>query len=109
MDAIPRLDFEIDEELPASSLLYTFGGAEPVASVAPGTLISTRTRDAFAGVLQHPGQLLSQVADSRFLNPQTGPFFVEGAQLGTRWRFTSSTSFHASSGASAPRSLFSVP
>ena len=82
MDAIPRLDFEIDEELPASSLLYTFGGAEPVASVAPGTLISTRTRDAFAGVLQHPGQLLSQVADSRFLNPQTGPFFVEGAQPG---------------------------
>jgi len=80
MDAIPRLDFEIDEELPASSLLYTFGGAEPVASVAPGTLISTRTRDAFAGVLQHPGQLLS--ADSRFLNPQTGPFFVEGAQPG---------------------------
>ena len=82
MDTIPRLDFEIDEDLPASSLLYTFGGAEPVASVAPGTLISTRTRDAFAGVLQHPGQLLSQVADSRFLNPQTGPFFVEGAQPG---------------------------
>jgi acetamidase/formamidase len=78
----PRLDFEIDEELPASSLLYTFGGAGPVASVAPGTLISTRTRDAFAGALQSPGQLPSQVTDSRYLNPQTGPFYVQGAQPG---------------------------
>jgi acetamidase/formamidase len=78
----PRLDFEIDEDLPASELLYTFGGAAPVASVTPGTLISTRTRDAFAGALQHPGQLPSQVVDGRFLNPQTGPFYVEGAQPG---------------------------
>jgi acetamidase/formamidase len=82
MSVIARLDFEIDEDLPAASLLYTFGGAPPVASVVPGTVISTRTRDAFAGALQHPGQLLSEVADSRFLNPQTGPFFVEGAQPG---------------------------
>lgn len=82
MTHTPRLDFEIDEELPASSLVYTFGGAAPVASVQPGTLISTRTRDAFAGALQHPGQLPSQVVDGRFLNPQTGPFFVEGAQPG---------------------------
>lgn len=82
MTVMPRLDFEIDEELPPASLLYTFGGAAPVASVAPGTLISTRTRDAFAGALQRPDQLLSQVADSRYLNPQTGPFFVEGAQPG---------------------------
>ncbi|WP_375426707.1 acetamidase/formamidase family protein [uncultured Friedmanniella sp.] len=78
----PSLDFEIDEEAPASSLLYTFGGAAPVASVVPGTVISTRTRDAFAGALSTPGQLPSQVVDSRFLNPQTGPFFVEGAQPG---------------------------
>jgi acetamidase/formamidase len=82
MTVLPRLEFEIDEELPAGSLLYTFGGAPPAASVLPGTVISTRTRDAFAGALQHPGQLLSQVVDSRFLNPQTGPFFVEGAQPG---------------------------
>lgn len=82
MADLTRLGFEIDEDLPPSSLLYTFGGAEPVASVAPGTLISTRTRDAFAGVLQRPGQLVSEVVDSRFLNPQTGPFFVEGAQPG---------------------------
>jgi acetamidase/formamidase len=79
---LPRLEFEIDEELPASSLLYTFGGAPPVASVAPGTVIATRTRDAFAGALKHPGQLLSEVVDSRFLNPQTGPFFIDGAQPG---------------------------
>lgn len=77
-----RLDFEIDEELPASSLLYTFGGAPAVASVAPGTVISTRTRDAFGGALARPGQLPSEVVDGRYLNPQTGPFFVEGAQPG---------------------------
>ena len=82
MPQLPRLDFEIDEELPASSLLYTFGGAGPVASVAPGTLISTRTLDAFAGALQQPGQLPSQVLDSRYLNPQTGPFYIEGAEPG---------------------------
>jgi acetamidase/formamidase len=32
--------------------------------------------------LQQPGQLPSQVLDSRYLNPQTGPFYVEGAQPG---------------------------
>jgi len=82
MAKLTRLDFEIDEELPASALVYTFGGAGPVASVTPGTLISTRTRDAFAGALERPGQLLSEVVDSRYLNPQTGPFFVDGAQPG---------------------------
>jgi len=82
MTTASRLDFEIDEELPASSLLYTFGGAAPVASIAPGTLLVTRTRDAFAGALRRPGQLPSDVVDGRFLNPQTGPFFVEGAQAG---------------------------
>jgi acetamidase/formamidase len=82
MTIASRLDFEIDEELPASSLLYTFGGAEPVASITPGTLLATRTRDAFAGALQRPGQLPSEVVDSRYLNPQTGPFFVEGAEPG---------------------------
>lgn len=82
MTDTPRLDFEIDEDRPASELLYTFGGAAPVASVAPGTRIATRTLDAFAGALQHPGQLPSEVVDGRYLNPQTGPFYVEGAQPG---------------------------
>jgi acetamidase/formamidase len=82
MTDLPRLAFAIDEVQPASALLYTFGGAEPVASVVPGTVVTTRTRDAFAGALSSPGQLPSQVVDSRYLNPQTGPFFVEGARVG---------------------------
>lgn len=76
------IDYEIDEELPPSDLLYTFGGAEPVLEVIPGSMIRTRTRDAFAGALTSPGQLPSQMVDSRFLNPQTGPFFVRGASVG---------------------------
>ncbi len=45
-------------------------------------MISTTTRDCFAGQVRTPADLPSQVCDPRFLNPQTGPFFVEGAEPG---------------------------
>ena len=35
---------EVDEDAPASELVFTFGGVAPVASVSPGTTISTSTR-----------------------------------------------------------------
>lgn len=73
---------EIDEEAPASSLVFTFGGVEPVASVRPGTTISTSTLDCFAGLVRSTSDRPSQVLDPRFLNPQTGPFYVEGAEPG---------------------------
>ena len=76
------LQFELDEDRPLDSLVYTFGGADPVVSVRPGTAIRTATLDAFAGRLKSPADRPSQVCDPRFLNPQTGPFFVEGAQPG---------------------------
>ena len=76
------LHHELDEGRPLDSLVYTFGGADPVAAVHPGTVIRTSTLDAFAGRLKSPGDRPSQVCDPRFLNPQTGPFFVEGAQPG---------------------------
>ena len=38
--------------------------------------------DCFAGRVRSTSDLVSQVCDPRFLNPQTGPFFVEGAEPG---------------------------
>lgn len=73
---------ETDEDAPASSLVFTFGGVEPVASVKPGTTISTSTLDCFAGLVRSSSDLPSQVLDPRFLNPQTGPFYIEGAEPG---------------------------
>ncbi len=65
-----------------AALTYTFGGAAPVRSVRPGTLISTWTLDCFAGRVRSTSDLVSQVCDPRFINPQTGPFYVEGAEPG---------------------------
>ncbi len=77
-----KLDFPIDEDVPVSSLVYTFGGTKPAASIRPGTVVSTSTLDCFAGRIRSSKDLPSQVLDPRFLNPQTGPFHVEGAEPG---------------------------
>jgi acetamidase/formamidase len=65
-----------------STLTYTFGGAAPVASIRPGTVLSTWTLDCFAGAVRSRDDKVSEVCDPRFLNPQTGPFYVEGAEPG---------------------------
>ena len=79
MEATETKYYELEEDRPLESLVYTFGGAEPIASLKPGTLLSTSTLDAFAGRLTSIDQRPSQVCDPRFLNPQTGPFLVEGS------------------------------
>ena len=71
-----------DPDADPASLVYTFGGAAPVASLAPGTVLATWTRDCFAGRVRSVDDLASQVVDPRYLNPQTGPFHVEGAEPG---------------------------
>ncbi|RJK92968.1 acetamidase/formamidase family protein [Vallicoccus soli] len=63
-------------------LTYTFGGAAPVATLRPGQVLSTWTLDCFGGRITSVDQLVSEVADPRYLNPQTGPFWVEGAAPG---------------------------
>jgi acetamidase/formamidase len=77
-----RLRFEPDAEGDPAALAYTFGGCAPVASVRPGTVVSTWTLDCFAGRVRSTSDLVSAVCDPRYLNPQTGPFYVEGAQPG---------------------------
>ena len=86
------LRFEPDAEGDPAALAYTFGGFEPLVSVRPGTVVSTWTLDCFAGRVRSTSDLVSQVCDPRFLNPQTGPFYVEGAEPGTRSWCTSGPS-----------------
>jgi acetamidase/formamidase len=61
---------------------WTFGGAAPVARVAPGTILELFTEDCFAGRVRSENDLVTQVCEFPFLNPQTGPFYVEGAEPG---------------------------
>lgn len=79
---INSITFELEEDVPRESLIYTFGGVGPALSVKPGTAIKTTTLDAFGGALDSTEKLVSGVCDSRYLNPQTGPFFIEGAAPG---------------------------
>jgi len=66
----------------ASRYAWTFGGAEPVARVRPGTVLQLFTEDCFAGRVRSESDLVSEVCEFPFLNPQTGPFYIEGAEVG---------------------------
>ncbi|ANP53375.1 acetamidase/formamidase [Streptomyces griseochromogenes] len=61
---------------------WTFGGAPPVARISPGTVLDLYTEDCFAGRVRSEKDLVSQVCEFPFLNPQTGPFHIEGAEPG---------------------------
>ena len=50
--------------------------------VRPGTALRLWSEDAFNGVLRSVDDLSSAKVDLRFVNPQTGPFYVEGAEPG---------------------------
>jgi acetamidase/formamidase len=62
--------------------VWTFGGAAPLASIKPGTILEVFTEDCFAGRVRSERDLVSEVCEFPFLNPQTGPFYVEGALPG---------------------------
>ena len=62
--------------------VYTFGGAAPAMRIKPGTALRLWSEDAFGGVLRSVDDLSSEKVDLRFVNPQTGPFYVEGAEPG---------------------------
>ena len=63
-------------------LKYTFGGVAPAHRIRPGTRIVTWTEDCYDGALTKEGQKPSEVLVPGHDNPQTGPFFVEGAEPG---------------------------
>ena len=65
-----------------SQFAWTFGGVKPVRSVKPGTVLELWTEDAFGGKVRGPDDLVTKVIQFPFVNPQTGPFLVEGAEPG---------------------------
>jgi acetamidase/formamidase len=61
---------------------FTFGGVAPVRKVKPGTMLRLWTDDAFCGTIRSVSDLPSTSLTMPFVNPQTGPFWVEGAEPG---------------------------
>ena len=65
-----------------SEFAWTFGGVPPVRKVKPGDVLELWTEDAFGGKVRTIDDLVSRVIEFPFVNPQTGPFYVEGAEPG---------------------------
>ena len=63
-------------------LKYTFGGVAPTHHIAPGTRIITWTEDCYDGAVTRPDQLPTNVMPAGHDNPQTGPFYLDGAEPG---------------------------
>ena len=63
-------------------LTYTFGGVAPRYRIKTGTRIVAWTEDCFDGAVKTPADLPSKAMAPGHDNPQTGPFFVEGAEPG---------------------------
>ncbi|MBD0322345.1 MAG: acetamidase/formamidase family protein [Aldersonia sp.] len=63
-------------------LTYTFGGASPVMRIRPGTVLTLWTEDAFGGRITSREDVASVALNTDDLNPQTGPFWIEGAEPG---------------------------
>jgi acetamidase/formamidase len=66
----------------ADQLTYTFGGAAPVMRIRPGTVLTLWTEDAYGGRITSRDDVATRALDTEDLNPQTGPFWVEGAEPG---------------------------
>lgn len=62
--------------------VWTFGGCEPIRRVRPGEVLDLFTEDCFAGRIKTTADLASNSIENPFINPQTGPFYVEGAEVG---------------------------
>lgn len=64
-------------------LAYAFGGGgDPLLRVPAGSVIELSTQDCFGGAVRGFEDLPSQVCTFPYLNPVTGPIYVEGAEPG---------------------------
>lgn len=61
---------------------FTFGGVDPVLRIDPGTALQLWTQDAYCGRLTSVDDHASECLVPTELNPQTGPFYVTGAEPG---------------------------
>ena len=74
---------ETAREIRTDTYSYAFSPyPEPIARVASGELLDIFTDDAFESRVQSEDDLPSKVLTDPYLNPQTGPIFVEGAEPG---------------------------
>ncbi len=60
---------------------WTFGGAAPVRTIRTPAALSVYTEDAFGGRVRDAADLVSRL-NITDVNPQTGPFYIEGAEPG---------------------------
>jgi acetamidase/formamidase len=65
----------------AGEYAWTFGGVAPVMRIRPPAVLNVYTEDAFAGRVTGTQDRVSQL-NITGLNPQTGPFHIEGAEPG---------------------------
>lgn len=63
-------------------LKYTFGGVAATHHIKPGTRIISWTEDCYDGAVTKPDQLPTKVMPPGHDNPQTGPFYIDGAEPG---------------------------
>ena len=62
---------------------YVYGAyAEPVLHVEPGAVITVETHDAFEGKITSESDKPTEILNFPYLNPQTGPILVNGAEKG---------------------------
>ena len=82
LGAIPAGAVTLEYTPKHDELVYTFGGAAPKHRIKSGTRIVTWTEDCFDGAVKTAADLPSKVMTPGHDNPQTGPFFIEGAEPG---------------------------
>ncbi|HEY4215561.1 MAG TPA: acetamidase/formamidase family protein, partial [Gemmatimonadaceae bacterium] len=79
---IPATDPVLQWTPKHEELVYTFGGAAPKHRIKSKTRIVTWTEDCFDGAVKTAADLPSKKMTPGHDNPQTGPFFIEGAEPG---------------------------
>jgi amidase len=68
---------------PGNTVYFTYCYAHPPAMrIAPGDTVVTKTRDASNDVFAVTDKTVNPKIDLSKVNPQTGPFFIEGAEPG---------------------------
>lgn len=61
---------------------YTFGHHKPVLTLKPGTTLETWIQDSYDGRVTKPTDVPSELIPQDHANPQTGPFYIDGAEPG---------------------------
>ncbi len=70
-------------EAEQGTFYFTYGPyAAPKLTIDPGDTISVETQDAFGGAIKSESDKPTEKTNHPYLNPQSGPIFVNGAKKG---------------------------